>query len=75
MSEYGKRTGRGVPREKRLTMGKLLAATGLDIDRSTLHRKMHGDAPMSLDEAKAIGASLGVKVKVRLDVSLSGRAA
>lgn len=75
MSEYGKRTGKGVPRDVRLTMGRLLDKCGLDIDRSTLHRKMHGDLPMSVDEAKAIGAALGVKVRVRLDVSLSGRAA
>ena len=52
------------PRNKRMTMARLLEASGLPIDRSTLHRKMYGAAPMTADEAVAIGSVLKVKVSV-----------
>lgn len=52
------------PRNKRMTMARLLKASGLDLDRSTLHRKMYGDTPMTVDEAVAIGGALNVRVTV-----------
>lgn len=52
------------PRAKRMTMSRLLKASGLDLDRSTLHRKMYGSTPMTADEAVAIGSALKVRVSV-----------
>lgn len=51
-------------KEERMTMARLLRASGLEMDRSTLHRKLHGDKPMTADEAAAIGAALRVRVTV-----------
>lgn len=56
--------------EPRLTVERLLARTGLPIDRSTLHRKLHGSAPTTEDEAEAIAGPLGVRLRFRSTVTV-----
>ncbi len=58
LAEYQRRH-----RTKKLTLGQLLTDSGLEMDRSTLHRKLNGVAPLSLDEADAIARPLGMRVK------------
>lgn len=50
-------------------MSELLAASGLDIDRSSLSRKLRGDQPMTTEECECLCRALALKV------SYQGRAA
>jgi hypothetical protein len=74
LAEYERRRKAGG--KERLSMAAILAKSGLDIDRSTLHRLLHGDGrSMTLDEAVAIGRVLGKRVQVRGSVSITISAA
>lgn len=46
------------------TMDQLRDLSGLEIQRPTIHKKLHGSLGMSLREAEAIGRALGVRVEV-----------
>jgi hypothetical protein len=50
----------------RMTMEKLLRDSGLGMNRSSLHKKLHGDIGLTIDEAQAIGRVLGVTVTVNV---------
>lgn len=73
LAEYQRR--KRVGGKERLSMARILELSGLDIERSTLHRKLHGTAPMTPDEATAIGRALGYRVRVTGRVSVSIKAA
>lgn len=40
------------------SVAQLLEASGLDLERSTLHRKLHGETPMTGDELEACALAL-----------------
>ncbi len=63
LAEYERRRAARKVGEPKLTLGKLLTDSGLEMDRSTLHRKLHGLAPLSFGEADAIAKPLGLRVK------------
>lgn len=46
-----------------MSVGKLREVTGLEIDRSSMSRKIRGVQPMSLDEADAVASVLGLRIK------------
>ena len=46
--------------DRKLTVAELLRRSGLDIDRSTLHRKLKGETPVTADECQALAACLGL---------------
>lgn len=64
LTEYERVRLARLRKAERFTIADLLDASGLKMDRSTLHRKLHGDAALSVDEATAIGKVLGVRVSV-----------
>lgn len=41
------------------TIPQLLEASGLDCDRTSLHRKLHGKQKLSTDEAQKLASLLG----------------
>lgn len=47
-------------------MRELLDASGLPIDRSTMHRKIHCDSAMTLDEMGATAKALGLRLTFQL---------
>jgi hypothetical protein len=49
----------------RMSVGKLTQLSGLEVDRSSMSRKIRGKAPMSVDEAQAVARVLGLRVVVR----------
>lgn len=63
LSEYRRQRKRRPPGSPLFTMARLLERTGLPIDRSTLHRKLHGEAPITIDEAGAVARALGLRMR------------
>jgi plasmid maintenance system antidote protein VapI len=51
--------------ERGISVRELREASGLPIDRSTMHRKIHGDTPMTLEEADCVARVLGMRLDVR----------
>ena len=48
-----------------MTVAELLEKSGLDIDRSALHRRLHDGAretPMKTSEAEALATALGIEL-------------
>lgn len=45
-----------------MSVQKLLDKSGLDIDRSSLARKLSGDLPMKTEEAEVLARVLGILV-------------
>lgn len=45
-----------------LSVGELLAKSGLELERSSLQRKLSGDLRLNIEEAEAIAKVLGVKI-------------
>lgn len=61
LAEFAKRKT-APDKTRRLSVQKLLDASGLAMDRSTLHRKLYGSLPMTVEEARAVGKVLGFDV-------------
>lgn len=49
-------------RKSGLSVGELLSKSGLDIERSSLQRKLSGALRMNLDEAEALAKALAIKL-------------
>lgn len=45
-----------------MTVAELLAKSGLDIDRSALHRRLKGETPMRTGEAEVLANALGINL-------------
>jgi len=45
-----------------LTIEGLLKATDLTMDRSTLHRKLHGKSPISIKELEELARVFGLRI-------------
>lgn len=52
LAEARKRSG--------LSVAKLLTKSGLQLERSTLQRKLSGDRPLHTDEAESLARAMGV---------------
>ena len=48
-----------------MSVGELRARSGVDIDRSSMSRKLRGKAPMFIAEAEAVAKVLGLRLVVR----------
>lgn len=59
---------------RRWSVRRLLDASKLDCDRSSLHRKLHGKQPMSHEEIQALVNALGSPVALAV-VPIKGRRA
>jgi hypothetical protein len=46
----------------KLSVAELLSRTELDLDRSSLHRKLRGELRMNTEEAERIATVLGVTI-------------
>jgi transcriptional regulator with XRE-family HTH domain len=55
---------RGVFERSGMSVRTLLEKSGLDIDRSSLQRKLHGQQPLRVAEAEALASVLGVRIGV-----------
>lgn len=51
--------------KKDWSVARLLDEAGLDLERSTLHRKLHGDTPMTDDEVEKCARALDLVLVYR----------
>lgn len=56
------------------TVAELLSRSGLDIERSSLHRKLHGEQRMNVDEAQVLATVLGLTLVWMPDAKAEGAA-